>query len=276
MKPKGKTLGRWACQLALAVLIALLFVPGANAAGKKVWSIDVARFGYHVDRLRTIVRWRGQYVVIGSSMFVRDEATRQCLPAFDPGQPMLVFDTVTHKQLPKEVLGSYVQEWEPPRAHRNFYPCEEKGRYEPTAPFITDKLRYNDDYEQHRFIVTDENWKEKYRIAPGRLGCWGTCVVSNRAGTRFAIMDKGETPLVWLGNRINTLKDQYDTDKKVIKVYSAQDGKKLFQLSWRENEQAWGPGPDESERVSFSDDGESLAVLRDDARLQIFRISDDP
>jgi len=274
MTPKGKTLGCRACQLALAVLIALLFVPGANASGKKVWSIDVARLGYHVDRVRTIVRWRGQYVVIGSSMFVRDEATRQCLTAFDPRQPMLVFDTVTHKQLPKEVLGSYVQEWEPPRAHKNFYPCEEKDRYEPTAPFITDKLRYGHDDERHTFIVMDDNWKEKYRIAPA-FGCWGMCVVSNRTGTRFAILDEGQTLRARIINKIDSIRDTYLTDKKVIRVYSAQDGKKLFELSWVEDGRAWGAGPDESERVAFSDDGVALAVLRDDARLQIFRISDD-
>ena len=114
--------------------------------------------------------------------------------------------------------------------------------------------------------------KEKYRISPDQFGCWGPCVVSSRAGNRFAILERGETLETRIMNHINFAADTYETDKKAIRVYNTQDGKKLFQVSWRENQNSHA-NSDESERVAFSDDGAMVAFLDDDGNLHIVRLS---
>jgi hypothetical protein len=265
------------CQAKEAVLTLFLLmftVPYAGASGKKVWSVNVAKLGYRGDAKRTIVRWRGNYVVIGSSKFVPDEQNRRCVAAFDPKQPLLVFDVTARKQVSKEVLNSYKQEWEPPQAHRNFYPCSGRTRYLPMAKILTPDLSYDHDYDRNEFIVLDSIGREKYRVSPDEFGCWGTCVVCNRAGTRFAILEKGQSLTEKIHNIIVNLMHDPETDKKEIRVYSTSDGKKLFELSWLEPDRLQNL-VDESERVAFSDDGSMLAILDDEGVLRVIAISDE-
>jgi hypothetical protein len=256
---------------ALMLLFTALYL---SASSKKVWSTNVAKLGYEGDRKRTIVRWRGHYVVIGSSRFIRDDKDRKCVLAFDPNQPLLVFDVVARKQAPREVLGDYAQEWEPPRAHKNFYPCQDKDRYRPLAEIISPELSYGSDYDKRQFVVYS-NGKEKYRISPDEFGCWDICVVSNRTGSRFAILEKGQSWGTKIATALQPWLDDYPTDKKVIRVFAAQSGKKLFELAWAEPQPCPAPSFDDSERVAFSDDGEMLAVLGDHGELRVFRILDD-
>jgi hypothetical protein len=257
---------------ALAVLLLMIAAPYAGASGKKVWEVNVARSGYRLDPKKTIVRWRGRYVVIGSSKFVPDEQNRQCVPAFDPEQLLLVFDVAGGKQVSKDVLNSYEQEWDPPQAHKNFYPCADNTRYLPASTNINDDLYYGHDYRAKEFLVMDNAWKVKYRISPD-LGCWGTCVVSSRSGKRFAFLEQGQSLAAKIRNITVNLVHDPETDKKEVRVYSAAKGKLLFALSWVEPDHARS-FIDESERVAFSDDDEMLAVLDDEGILRIFRISD--
>jgi hypothetical protein len=260
-------------KVVLMLLLLMCTVAYAGASGKKVWSVNVAKLGYKGDVKRTIVRWRGSYVAIGSSKFVRHEENRQCILAFDPEQPLLVFDVAARKQVSKEALNSYEQEWEPPRAHKNFYPCSGKTQYLPTGMILTSDLSYGHDYDRNEFIVLDDIGKEKYRIWPDEYGCWGTCIVSSRSGKRFAILERGQSLAARISNVIVNLAHDPDTDKKCIRVYSTSDGRKLFALSWIEPNTS-SRFIDESERVAFSDDGEMLAVLDDEGSLRVFRISD--
>lgn len=242
---------------------------------KKILSINVAKLGYRGDAQRTIVRWRGNYVVIGSSKFVRDEQDKRCVLAFDPKQPLLVFDVAGRKQVSKQVLNSYQQEWEPLQAHKNFYPCVSKTRYLPFAGTMSlnGDLFYGHDYDRNQFLVLDTTWKVKYTISPDAFGCWSTCVISSRSGSRFAILEKGQSLAAIIINATENLLHDEETDKKKIRVYSASNGKKLFALSWFEPDHIRSL-IDESERVAFSDDDEMLAVLDDEGNLRIYRISD--
>ncbi|MBZ5503927.1 MAG: hypothetical protein LAO78_00445 [Acidobacteriia bacterium] len=262
-------------KLAIAVFMLLFAGSYAGASGKKVWSINVRRFEYRGDRTRTIVRWRGPYVVIGSFKFIRDEINRQCVLAFDPNQPLLVFDTVRRMQVPKEILGAYESGWEPPRAQKNSYPCAQSTRFFPSLPIISmsPELSYEYSWENEEFIVSDIHLKEKYRI-PALYGCWGTCFVSDRTGSRFALLEEGQTWAARIVNAIEQYRDDIYTNKKVMRIFSSQDGKKLFEHSWLKPVDCRASGLDLTERVAFSDGGEMVAVLGDDADLEIFRISD--
>jgi hypothetical protein len=256
----------------LTVLLLMIVASYAGASGKKVWEINVAKLGYRLDAKKTIVRWRGPYVVIGSSKFVPDEQNRQCVQAFDPEQLLLVFDLARGKQVSPGVLSSYQQEWDPPQAHKNFYPCADNTHYLPTSTNINDDLYYGHDYRASKFLVMDNTWKVKYRISPD-FGCWGTCVVSSRSGRRFALLAQGKSLAAKIRNITVNLVHDPETDKKEVRVYSAPDGKPLFALSWVEPDHIRS-FIDESERVAFSDDDEMLAVLDDEGILRIFRISD--
>ncbi len=100
------------------------------------------------------------------------------------------------------------------------------------------------------------------------------CVTSNRTGTRFAVLDLGQSWGAKVRNALAFAADVIYTDKKVIRVFASQDGKKLFEYSWMFHESC-SLCVDSTERVAFSDDGEMVAVLGDDAKLRVFRISDD-
>jgi hypothetical protein len=73
--------------LALAVLILVFPSSEASASGKEMWSINLNKLRFHGDRARTMVRWRQQYIVVGSAKFLRDEENKRCVLAFDPDQP---------------------------------------------------------------------------------------------------------------------------------------------------------------------------------------------
>ena len=242
----------------------------ATASGKKLWDIKLAKL-YQIDGKRTIVRWQNNYVIIGSLTFIPDEKTGKCLPALDPLQPMLVFDATHSTRLPKEVLSTFALEWQPPGSHRNFYPCNDEDRYSPTAPFLTNELFYGIDDKY--FVVYNANWREKYRVSPAGADWWDACITSNRAGTRFAILRPGETLLAEIRNKLTPFSNEIHTEKKVITVFSVQDGKKLFEHWWRDPPAVAPEERHNTERVAFSDDGEMLAVLTEDRELQVFQIA---
>ncbi len=256
----------------VSIALTVAFVEAcATASGKKIWAVDITRLSYRSSQKRTIVRWQNNYVVIGALTFVPDENTRQCVQAFDPLQPMLVFDVINRKRLPKEALGAFVLEWEPPRSQRNFYPCKDDDRYMPTAPFLTYEMFYG--HGEKNLVVYDTNWKEKYRVSPAGVSCWDICVTSNRTGTRFAILNLAESLAAKIRNKLTPFRNEYYTDTKAITVFSAQDGQKLFEHSWREAPSVASLELGNSERVAFSDDGEMLAVLTDDGKLQVYKIA---
>ena len=128
----------------------------------------------------------GSYVVIGSAKFTLDPEKSQCIVSFDPKQPLLIFDVIARKQVTADVLGSLKQEWEPPQAHKNVYPCASKTRYLPVGMAINGDLSYGHDYDRNQFLVLDSTRKVKNRISPDAFGCWSTCVISSRSGNRFA------------------------------------------------------------------------------------------
>jgi hypothetical protein len=261
-------------KLVLAALIIMFAPSGASASGAEVWSINLHKLQYNVGRT-TMVRWRQQYVVVGSSKFLRDEENKRCVLAFDPDQPLLVFDVTNRKQVPTKVLDNIKNDdWEPPRAQKNFYPCEDRTRYAPSAPIITPELFYG--FADYHFVVFDTDWRERYRISsPSGQSCWDICVVSNRTGTRFAILDQGQSWRAKIFNALHPINDTFYTDKKVIRVFNAQEGKKLFEYSWTEPLHSAGTEENSPGTVAFSDDGEMFAVIGDEARLQVFRIKDD-
>jgi len=253
-------------------LLLIFAISSSRAAGKKVWSVNVARLGYRGDADRTIVRWRGSYVVIGSSKFTPDPEKHRCILAFDPKQPLLVFDVIARKQIAADVIGSLEEEWEPPHS-RWKDPCGTKMESVPYP--LTSDLYYDPDYEKNWLAILDQNHKEKYRISPGLFSCWSGCTTSNRAGDRYALLDKGRTLGTWImDNTLYLGADAVDTDKKRIRVYSAKDGRKLYQVSWVETGHAHALF-DQSERVAFSDNGSMLAILDDEGVLRVVGISDE-
>jgi len=262
----------------IALVLLLIFgVSLLNASGKKIWTVSVAKLGYRGDAWRTIVRWRGSYIVIGSVKFIPDPGKNQCVVSFDPKQPLLVFDVAARKQVPADVLGSLEQEWEPPHTRRRL-PCssDKAGIPETWILPLTDDLDYHPDYEKNLMTVLDKNQREKYRISPAQFGCWSGCLTSSRAGNRFAILDKGQTVGGWIIQHTENLEaDDIYTDKKRIRVYDAQDGKKLYQVSWAEPTDCRHDIIDMSERVAFSDDGDMLASLDDEGLLRVVRISEE-
>jgi hypothetical protein len=261
------------------IALVMLLIFGAswlNASGKKMWTVSVAKLGYRGDAWRTIVRWRGNYIVIGSVKFIPDPEKNQCVVSFDPQQPLLVFDVAARKQVPAEVLGSLEQEWEPPHTRRRL-PCsaDKHGIPETWILPLTDDLDYRPDYEKDLIAVLDKSQREKYRISPAQFGCWSGCVTSSRAGNRFAILDEGQTVGGWIIQHTENLEaDDIYTDKKRIRVYDAQNGKKLYQVSWAEPTDCRHDISDMSERVAFSDDGDMLAILDDEGVLRVVRISE--
>lgn len=223
------------------------------------------------------MRWRGNYIVIGSVKFIPDPEKNQCIVSFDGKQPLLVFDVTAHKQVPAEVLGSLEQEWEPPHTRRHL-PCssDSPGIPESWIVPLTDDLDYRPDFEKDIMIVLDKSHREKYRISPAQFGCWSGCLTSSRAGNRFAILDKGQTLGGWILDHTENLgADDIYTDKKLIRVYDAQNGKKIYQVSWVEPTDSRHDIVDKSERVTFSDDGNMLAILDDDGVLRVVRISEE-
>lgn len=260
----------------IALVLLLIFgVSCLNASGKKVWTVSVAKMGYRGDASRTIVRWRGNYIVIGSVKFIPDPEKNQCVVSFDAKQPLLVFDATAHKQVPADALGSLEQEWEPPPTRRRL-PCSSDKLVIPETWIfpLTDDLDYRSDYEKNNMTVLDKSRREKYLISPAQFGCWSGCLTSSRAGNRFAILDKGQTLGGWIIDHTENLgADDVYTDKKRIRVYDAQNGKKLYQVSWAEPTDCRHDIIDLSERVAFSDDGNMLAILDDQGVLRVVRIS---
>jgi hypothetical protein len=101
----------------IALVLLLIFsVSWLNASGKKMWTVSVAKLGYHGDAWRTIVRWRGNYIVIGSVKFIPDPEKNQCIvssetafagvrcygpqagPRGSPGQPGTGVGAAAHAQ----------------------------------------------------------------------------------------------------------------------------------------------------------------------------------
>ena len=257
---------------AVTILLLMITAPYSHGEGKTIWKVNVAKLRYRGDAERTIVRWRGRYVVIGSATFMAHEENRQCVLAFDAKQPLLVFDVVDRRQAPKEALARLEQEWEPPQTLKSRYPCNLKNRYAPETTSITDELEYQRYYDEKQIVVLDKAKKKQYRISPGLYGCWSSCIISSRAGNRFALLDKGQTLSGWIIDHTSNLgADDNYTDKKRIRVFSAADGKKLLEKSWAEPD-ALTNLVDRSERVAFSDDGQMLAFLDDKGELHVVRI----
>ena len=145
----------------IALSILLMLLASYSSASETIWKINVAKLGYRGDAARTILRWRGQYVVIGSVKFIPREESRQCVLAFDATQPLLVFDTTARKQVARETLISLEQDWEPPRAQKNIYPCSLKSRYWPSTQAINSEFVYSNDTEKNQFVIFDKDRKRK-------------------------------------------------------------------------------------------------------------------
>lgn len=261
----------------IALALLLIFAPSRLiASGKELWKVNVARMGYKGGAERTIVRWHGNYLVIGSARFTTDPEKGQCVLSFDPKQPVLVFDAIARKQVTADVLGSLGREWEPPHWRWPPDPCapDKRPKQEDLPEPLTSDLDYLSQ-DLKNFIVLDKNHKERFRISPGLFSCWSGCVTSSRSGDRFALLDKGRTLGKWItDNTVDLISDFVDTNKKRIRVYDAKHGKKLYQVSWVEPK-CFDCFSNKGERVAFSDDGSMLAILDDEGVLRVVRISEE-
>ena len=267
---------RWKRKIIFLVLL-ILADPWLHASGNTLWKVNVGNMGYHTDAERTIVRWRGKYVVIGSVKYTPDPEKNQCIVSFDPKQPLLVFDFIARKHVPADAIGRLEQEWEPPYWRGSPDPCalDKRATFDDSPEALTSDLAYHSEYDKNRFVVLDKNHHEKYRISPNLFSCWSGCITSSRAGNRFALLDTGQTLGKWITNHtIDFLADGVDTDKKRIRVYNAKDGKKLYQVSWVEPKGCCRDRLPLGPRVAFSDDGAMLAFLDDEGVLRVIGISD--
>lgn len=264
----------WKKKIIFALLL-ILETSLLHASGKTLSKVNVSKMGYRVDYEKTIVRWRGNYVVIGSVKYIPDLGKNQCIVSFDPEQPLLVFDVIARKQAPADAMGRLEQEWEPPHSRWPRNPCapDKHEKSEDLPEPLTSDLDYHS-VGLKSLVVLDKNHRERFRISPGLFSCWSGCVTSSRSGNRFALLDKGRTLGKWISdNTVDLISDFVDTNKKRIRVYDAKDGKKLYQVSWVEPEcQDCFFG--KSERVALSDDGGMLAILDDEGVLHVVLISE--
>lgn len=257
-------------RLIVAALTLALTAPWASATEDKIWSADLQKLGFHADGDQTVIRWRGAYIAIGSAAWIRDDQNRRCIFAFDRNKPLLVIDSVTGKPVNADALNAFHDNWEPIRALTNFYPCDARTAYLPTGgTAMTADLRYN--IETSYFVVSYIfSGKEKYRIRiPANFRCRDQCVVSNQTGTRFALLETGQSWMARIGNKLlDHVHDTEYNDTLSIKVFASQDGKKLFERTWKPKHWRFNA----AETIAFSDDGEMLATIGEDGELRVFRI----
>jgi hypothetical protein len=242
----------------------------------------------------------------------RDHELQQAADKLWATSNSLVFDVATGRQVPRKLLANETISWDclpslhwgdpaPGRvqliAHMentwvlkdnesNFYLerqgvgrtlfCSRCKHFNAVAPLGSELFLMKPAYGHHDFEVRDAEGRKRYAISRlcHREGC---DVVFNRQETRFATVENYQSVsghFIYLGDNIFNHNGPLKVDQKRLRVFSSATGSELFGHTWKDPEEAEYDYLHNREKIAFSDDGSFLAIVTHEAKLLVFKISE--